>query len=211
MNDQDPRPTKVLTSQDRPHRLVVSGVYGLPFGKGRKMLSGVNRLGELLVGGWEYNFIGTLQSGTPLIYPNNVDMIGNVQTSNSNFDNYFNECVQQLNGTALAPDPARNGRFVSCSSPAFAIRRPNTLRTIPFRNGGQLRNPWAKQWDMSVNKRFNITERLNAQFRFEAFNVFNTPIFGAPNTSPTDPNFGLVTRNQSNFPRQVQLRFKLNF
>ncbi|MDQ6676445.1 MAG: TonB-dependent receptor, partial [Acidobacteriota bacterium] len=210
LNDQDPKTSKALTSQDRPQRLVLSGVYGLPFGKGKRFLTGVNRGWEQLVGGWEYNFIGTLQSGTPFNYLGNVDLIGNPQTGDANFNSYFNGCVQQLNGTALAPDPARNGKFVTCTNPAWAIRGPNTLRTIPFRSG-QLRNPWAKQWDMSLNKRFNFTERWNAQFRLEAFNVFNTPILGAPNNNPTDPNFGFVTRNQSNFPRQVQLGFKLNF
>ena len=64
---------------------------------------------------------------------------------------------------------------------------------------------------MSLNKRFNFSERFNAQFRLEAFNVFNTPIFGAPNNNTGSLNFGFVTPNQSNFPRNVQLGFKLNF
>ncbi len=138
-----------------------------------------------------------------------MNLIGNPAISSASFDNYFNTCVQQLNGNSVMPNATRTA-FVSCTNPAWAIRAPNTLQTIPFRSA-QLRNPWAKQWDMSLNKRFNITEQINAQFRLEAFNVFNTPILGAPNTSATDLNFGLVTRNQSNFPRNVQLGFKLNF
>jgi hypothetical protein len=64
---------------------------------------------------------------------------------------------------------------------------------------------------MSLNKNFNFTERINFQFRLEAFNVFNTPILGAPNNSATSLNFGFVGNSQSNFPRDVQLGFKLNF
>ncbi len=56
LNNQDAKPTKVLSASDRPQRLVVSGVYQLPFGKGRKYLGSVNRGWEQLVGGWEYNF-----------------------------------------------------------------------------------------------------------------------------------------------------------
>jgi len=115
-----------------------------------------------------------------------------------------------VNGTALQPNAAHTAFNQPCSNPAWAIRGPNTLRTDPFR-GPFIRNPWAKQWDMSLNKRFNITERYNAQFRLEAFDVFNTPIRGGPNTNPTDPNFGFVGPNQSNFPRQLQLGFKFNF
>ena len=85
-----------------------------------------------------------------------------------------------------------------------------TLRTIPLRTGG-IRNPWANQWDMSIVKNFNITESFKAQFRAEGFNVFNTPIRPEPNTDPNSTQFGFVSANQRNFPRQVQLGFKLNF
>jgi len=63
---------------------------------------------------------------------------------------------------------------------------------------------------MSLVKRFNIRENINADFRFEAFNVFNTVIRGTPTTDPSQ-NFGVVAIGQSNYPRQVQLGFKFNF
>jgi hypothetical protein len=59
---------------------------------------------------------------------------------------------------------------------------------------------------MSLNKRFHFPKSLNARF-----NVFNTPILGNPNTTPTDVNFGFVAANQGNFPRQIQLGFKFNW
>lgn len=62
-----------------------------------------------------------------------------------------------------------------------------------------------------MNKRFLITERWNAQFRFEMFNVFNTPIRPGPNTDSTSTNFGWVPIGQNNIPRQIQLGLKLNF
>ncbi|HZQ52317.1 MAG TPA: carboxypeptidase regulatory-like domain-containing protein [Bryobacteraceae bacterium] len=209
LNGQDARPVKELSASDRPQRVVLSGVYQLPFGKGRKFLSGINRWEELAVGGWEYNFIGTLQSGTPFSDPNNVDQIANPSISGATYSQYFNTCVEQTNGTSLMPNATRTA-FVSCNNPAWKVRAANTLQTIPL-TSPVLRNPWRAQWDMALDKRFNFSERVNFQFRLEAFNVFNTPILGAPNNTTSSLNFGLVTANQTNFPREVQLGFKLNF
>lgn len=209
LNDQDPTPTHTLDASDRTHRWVFSGVYQLPFGKGRQYASGIGRGLDLLIGGWEYNWIAVVQSGTPTNYPGNVDLLTDPRLGDRNLDRYFNTCVLQLNGTSRQPNARRNG-FEPCNNPAWAIRGPNTLRTIPFRSG-QLRDPWAPQFDMSLNKSFLITERYRAQFRLESFNSFNTPIFGGPNTDPNSTNFGLVTRGQRNFPRQVQLGFKFVF
>ncbi len=209
VNSQDAQPTKMLSPADRTHRVVLSGVYQLPFGRGRAIGRSVGRPLELLIGGWEYTTIGILQSGTPMNYPGNVNLIGNPVIDSASFGQYFNTCVQQLNGTAVQPNANRNG-FTSCSTPAFGIRGPNTLQTIPFRSS-LLRNPWRPQWDMSLNKRFNFNDVLNFQFRFEVFNVFNTPILGSPNTNPTDANFGFVAANQGNFPRQAQIGLKFNW
>jgi hypothetical protein len=209
VNAQDARPEKVLSSSDRPHRLVLSGVAQLPFGRGRHWMSKASRPAELLLGGWEYNFIGTLQSGSPMSYPGNVNLVGNPAIDGQTFGTYFNTCVLQLNGTAVQPNTTRTG-FTPCTNPAWAIRGPNTLQSIPLRSN-VIRNPWRPQWDMSFNKRFNFTDRINLQFRAEAFNIFNTPILGNPNTNPTDSNFGFVAANQGNFPRQIQFGFKLSF
>ncbi len=209
INPQDPRPTKQLAQSDRPHRLVLSGVYQLPFGKGRKFLGGVNRGWEQAIGGWEYNFIGTLQSGTPFALNGGFNLIADPRISNPSNSLYFNDCVLQTNGTSLAPNDARKA-LVPCTNPAWQVQQQFSLRTVPTYSS-VLRNPSRATWDMSLNKSFNFTERMSAQVRLETFNTFNTPLLGAPNNTPTNLSFGLVTANQSNFPRNVQLGFKFNF
>ena len=52
---------------------------------------------------------------------------------------------------------------------------------------------------------------MQVQARFEAFNLFNTPWFGAPNTNVTSPAFGTVAPNQANDPRNIQLGARLTF
>lgn len=210
-NPQDAAPTKNLTSQDRPHRLVLSGVWELPFGRGKKFASGVGRWNNLLISGWQYNFITTIQSGLPLDLPGNVDLVGNPVSGAQTTNFWFNPCVSNVAGTASTrPDDAHRTFNTACTDPAWRLRGPFTLRSTQFRSG-LIRQPIRPQWDMSVNKKFYISETINAQFRFEMFNAFNTPIRPGPNTDPTSPNFGLVPIGQNNIPRQIQLGIKLNF
>jgi hypothetical protein len=64
--------------------------------------------------------------------------------------------------------------------------------------------------DLSLLKNTKLTEKLTVQFRAEAFNFFNQPAFGAPNTKPTSPAFGQVT-TEINFTRQMQFGLKVLF
>ena len=209
LNAQDAEPTRSLTAWDRRQRLVLSGVWQLPFGRGHRFGSDIGRGWDLLLGGWEYTVIGTFQDGSPIDYPD-LDIIGDPTIDNATNNRFFNPCVQQLNGTARAPNAARTG-FEPCTDPAWAVRGPFTLRTTPFRSP-ELRNPWRPQFDMSLNKRFNFTERVSAQLRLETFNTFNTPILRGPNLNPNAASFGWVNPgSQANQPRNVQLGFKLNF
>ncbi len=212
LNNQDAAPFKNLSSSDRPQRLVISAVYELPFGRGKQFGNGVNRPLDLLIGGWALNYIETIQSGTPTDLNAAAALFTDPTVGNTkSYARYFNNCVQQINGTALQPNSSNNG-FVSCSNPAWRLTNSSNLelRSAPFRIGS-IRNPNAPLADLSASKRFNITERYNAQFRFETFNVTNTAVRGGANTNPTSNQFGLVALSQANIPRQVQLGFKFNF
>ena len=60
-------------------------------------------------------------------------------------------------------------------------------------------------------RNFRIGERQRFQLRVSAFNVTNTPIFGAPVTDPASPLFGVVRITQINLPRSVELGFRYSF
>jgi hypothetical protein len=69
--------------------------------------------------------------------------------------------------------------------------------------------PGLIQWDASLLKNFNFTERTYLQFRFESFNFTNTPAFGNPNTSVGSVNVGQITT--AGDPRRIQFALKYVF
>jgi hypothetical protein len=83
--------------------------------------------------------------------------------------------------------------------------------SAPFGNVGRnaFRAPGLEQWDMAVNKRFRITERVGLQFRSEFFNILNHTNFGVPNTTSTAAAFGTIRTTYP--PRQIQFGLKLMF
>jgi hypothetical protein len=87
-------------------------------------------------------------------------------------------------------------------SPAYTFG--NAPRTL------SLRGPGYENWDISLFKNMLIHERVNAQFRAETFNTFDTPLFGGPNTAFGSSNFGTIT-SQANFPRYLQLGLHINY
>ncbi|MDQ3685801.1 MAG: TonB-dependent receptor, partial [Acidobacteriota bacterium] len=229
LNNQDAEPTRAVVDFDSPHVVVVSAVYNLPFGSGQRFFSNAGKAANLLLGGFEYSVIAQYRSGRPFNLPGNADLIGDPRSDDSSFStpnlagttgSFFNNCVQSADGTT-STRPATNasgvrnaGSRVPCTNPAFRLRNTgNTLRTSPLRLGN-LREPSATTFDMSLNKSFIFTESLRFQFRAELFNAFNTPLFGGPDSGDaTGQNFGVLNPNngQRNIPRQVQLGFKFIF
>jgi hypothetical protein len=205
LNGQDAGPTRTLTAWDRPQRLTIAPMYQLPFGPGRKFFNGTNGLVSRLLGGWEIVTTSTMQSGTPMSIPGNVFLLGDPRLENPTWDRMFKTGVIDANGAIRNVLPGEQ--------PVFQVRPPFTLRTTPLRYGN-LRNQWGTTFDSSLIKNIGIREGMTAQFRIEAFNVFNTPIFSSnPNLTPTSVSFGKIFRDngQSNEPRIVQFGFRLEF
>jgi hypothetical protein len=219
LNNQDAAPSKAPVDFDSTHVLVASGVYQLPFGNGKRYFSGAKGIANAVLGGWEYNWIANFRSGRPINLPTDVDLIADPTLADSSFERFFNTCV--LDRNAAATDPLRirqpnatRTAFEPCSNPAWATRPANTLANTVFRLSN-LREPWAPIFDMSLIKNFGLSEGMKLQLRLEAFNAFNTPLFGGPNTGSGNLNFGRIipqnsVRNGNNF-RTIQLGAKFNF
>ncbi len=205
LNAQDAAPTNVLTSFDRPQRLAFAPSYELPFGAGRRFLNSQNGVLKRLVGGWQVLVNTVFQSGAPMGIPGSVWVLGDPHLENPTWDRLFKTGYIDANGVVRNVLPGEQ--------PVFQVRPPNTLQTTPAR-WGNLRDRWATTYDASAIKTTQIREGMTFQFRFEAFNALNTPVFSSdPNLTPTSTNFGKIIRDngQSNASRSLQFGFRLMF
>jgi hypothetical protein len=188
------------TGTDIRHRLVFSGVYELPFGKGRQFGSSMSRWADLLVGGWQVNGILTMQSG------------GLLGIGASNTSGLFNEAARaNNNGRSAKLDIDAHDRLDRWfDTSVFSQPAPFTLGNVGTLVP-DLRAHHVNNLDFSLFKQFQITERARLQFRAESFNFANRVQFAGPNTSVTAGTaFGRVT-SQANAPRQIQFGLKLLF
>jgi len=195
-NEFDRWASRAVAAIDVTHRFIVSFIYELPFGKGRRWGGQAPGLIDWLVGGWQFNGIATLQSGTPLaITASNTAGIYNPRTTANN---------NGKSGKLTGPAPRRLERWFDTS--VFSQPEPFTFGTASARII-DLRADGVRNLDLSLFKEFRPLEKLRTQFRLEALNAFNTPQFSGPNTSVTSTAFGQVTA-QGNAPRQLQLGLK---
>ena len=177
-----------VSANDLPQRLVISASYELPFGKsGHPVYKG-------LVGGWQFNAIGSFQSGNVIAVSQNGTVFGSGRPNAVGDPSLSNPTIDGwLNKAAFA------------NSPAFTFG--NVARNLPrTRSDGQ------NNIDLSLMKSFPIHERIRLQFRAEAFNFTNTPTFGNPAGNIDAGNFGTVTGLAANSgARAFQLALKLYF
>ncbi|HEY1339023.1 MAG TPA: TonB-dependent receptor [Bryobacteraceae bacterium] len=140
--------------------------YDLPFGTGRSFGKNMNKVANAIVGDWRYDAILTVHGGLP---------ISMIQFGNDPTGAYFQprpDCLEPSR-----PTPYKNfagGGYVWFDPLTMAIPGPGKLGTCPISSE---RGPGLKQIDMSLSKKFNITEHQYLEFRFDAINAFNTPIF----------------------------------
>ncbi|MBL8229171.1 MAG: TonB-dependent receptor [Bryobacterales bacterium] len=193
------RADRALSDIDIAHRVVIMGIYELPFGRGRRFGGNWSRWMDIAVGNWQVNGLSTLSTGTP------------IGMSASNNAGIFNQAIRANNN-------GRSGKLTGPVQDRLLAYFDRSVYSQPgqfsFGNMGprlpDIRNDGIYNFDLSLFKNFHITERLNAQLRGEALNAFNTPRFGGPNTSVTSSSFGVIT-SQANAPRQIQLGLKFMF
>jgi len=181
-------------SFDRTNNLALSGIYVLPFGPGKRFAQSNNVLNRELVGGWQLTGVQQFATGQPItIYANN-----NADTSPLH-SVYANVICNPVSGYPQS-------RFQIYNKACFA--QPEAGQYGTARSVGS--QPSTFGTNLSLMKNFAITETHQLQFRAEAFNIFNHPLFTSASSSVTSPTLGEATY-QMNGPRSMQFALRYSF
>jgi len=208
----DPKLRYGLSDTDIRHNFVLSYTYVLP------SLSSAPSLVKTVVGGWQTGGIVTIQTGQPFTPLISGDAIGE---NHSDAISYPDRLTGPGCQTLVNPGNLSNYIKLEC----FAPTKPVVFQGINWLTGGNagrniIPGPGLATFDFSLYKNNYIkklSESFNAQFRFEAFNLFNRPNFAPP---VPDDNFLFDTKgapvdgrgeinSTSTTSRQLQVAIKI--
>jgi hypothetical protein len=194
---------------DVPQRVVASYLYELPFGKNKPLLA--TGVGAALLGGWRTAGVYTFSSGLPFSV-----------TSGSNYSNALDAfgAATALPNVIGTPNVVGNTNcwfYVSANKTCQALA-PNGSNAFASQAVGQygnagvniLRGPHATVFDFSLMRDFAIREAANVQFRWEVFNLTNTPMFSLPNANLSSGSVGTIT-SLAGDPRVMQFALRFSF
>jgi hypothetical protein len=180
---------------DRRHIFNVNYVYSLPF-----FAHSTNKAAHGVLSGWQFSGVTFIQSGVPLQVTYGPDVLG------------------LGGGTTNRPDiiaPVKytkspNGWFTKSSFAApLAPWAGGTNNGFGSARKDSVIGPGLLNFNMSLFKTINLTERMKFELRFESFNTFNHVQFQNLDTGFTDGNFSKPTTTYD--PRTVQLGGKFSF
>jgi hypothetical protein len=188
---------------DETHNLTAYAVYDLPIGQGRQFGNDMNKVANAFVGGWTVSPIMTLHTGFPLaLYTNAVDPTGTDSRGLRPDCDGTNTVWGRRDATA-----AQSGGF-AWFDPSNYTNPTTTFGTCAPQLGG-LRGPGLYNWDISLQKNFQLTERFRLQFRSDFLNAFNRVNLAVPNTTVTESTTGVIQASQP--ARNIQFALKLYF
>ena len=201
----------VIANNDRAHILALTPVWDLPVGRGSLFLPNPPKIADYVISGWTLSSVTMIQSGQPVSLNNGWQdscplsaMRPDHGTSPrewlKNDQNTINTCWHQI--------PNVDGMTMG-------------LQTTPQQFTGE-RQPTVANFDIALQKNTPIRAGLNFVLRLDAYNAFNSPLFGGPDSNPGDgppvytagsgwTGFGTIGPGQNNSPRIVKISGKITF
>lgn len=226
-NAHDPNAEYGPAAPDIRQRLAVSGLYEVPFGRGRKYLHDTNAVVDGFLGGWELGTIISAQTGEAVTAVLSTDVTNTGSTSprpdqiHNPYD--FSYGVAEQGSTFQCSRPGHQTLDCWFNQAAFALPAlapgQSFARTWGNSAIGNLRGPGFVNFDVVLQKNFKIHESQQLQFRSEFFNIFNHPNFGLPGagiasntgTAPVDVPGGAAITNTVSPDTNRQIEFALKY
>jgi hypothetical protein len=208
----DPRRTYSRLDFDRTQTFVQSYAYELPFGPHKPWLQ--TGVGRWLLGDWQVNGVLTLMTGLPFTIGSTVS--ANTPGSSQTAD--ISGPLKILHGVA-----GNAGTNLWFDTSSFSQPLNADGKTPHWGNTGHnaFSGPGLANLDLSLFRKFAITERVKGEFRCETFNFTNTPAFANPSSTLGSTTFGRVTSTLAGLinnqgtggtgSRQIQFGLKLSF
>ncbi len=195
---------------DARHVFNASGVYELPFGRGKAFLNQPG-FASALFGSWELTSTFIARTGFP------INVTVDRASSDTPDGNTTSQRPDRVPGVPLTPPGGSTiGRWLNPA--AFAVPASKTWGDFP-RDGAL--GPGAWQMDVGIGKRVALTERASLQFRAEFFNLFNHPQYGLPQSDFTASGFGVISQTVNTTtpvspvgagtPREMQFALRVAF
>jgi len=201
-NIYDPAAEWAPCYYDDTHNLTSYAVYELPFGKGKRFGTDMNKALDMVVGGWTVSPIVTLHTGFPLaLYNNGSDQTGTNSRGLRPDCNGTNTVFGRRTATA-----AQGGGY-QWFDPSNYTNAAGFGTCAPQLGG--LRGPGLYNWDISLQKNFQLTERFRLQFRSDFLNAFNRVNLAVPNTTVETNTTGVTQASQP--ARNIQFALKLYY
>ncbi|MGC2618393.1 MAG: TonB-dependent receptor, partial [Acidobacteriaceae bacterium] len=178
-------------NNDERQDFSTGAIYDLPWGRGRMWGSDMPTALDEVIGGWQWNNVVVLASGTPM------DIQGAPNSPNGRPD-YHGGCKTDVSWHVWISCPT--GAFTAPAGPVGDLER------------NAFAGPGMHTWDSSVLKDFSITERAKMQFRAQVYNVANTPQFNVPDTNYNNGDFGQLTSPRlAPANREMEFALRLSF
>ncbi len=179
---------------DMPNVTSIAATYDLPLGHGHRLAS--TGIGNLVLGGWAINEIASLQSGMPVTVTQ--------ATNNNAFAGFSLQRPNVVANPKLRPDLRTPARYFNTS--AFTTAPQFTIGNA---SRNPVRGPAYRDVDLALVKHTRPTEKIDAEFRTEVFNLTNTPAFAQPNGSFGAAAFGSITSTTTE-QRVIQFAIRLS-
>ncbi|MGI9071691.1 MAG: hypothetical protein ACR2JB_10335 [Bryobacteraceae bacterium] len=211
------RGERAESQQDIPQNFVLSYIYELPVGKGKKFLDHGGVLNAVL-GGWSFSGVQTYHSGQPFSFccatgipgfPHGIRynyVPGQSLFSEAYLSGHYNPVTDSIFNKAAFSDPNAPARIDA----GGAFELGNMAREI-----GSIRSFFYYSEDFNLLKRTQITERTDILFQVSFLNALNRHIFDAHSSvdrNPNDATFGILNPGNTIIaPRRIQLQLKLEF